>query len=575
MAQPPAQASVPSWRPAPKAPYSIDFGMLRPSVFDDGMDQEKQPYAPARRAAAPAPAPPATLHEAAAPWMLPLPARIATAADKFDRRHGQNTAVASKLLTELCNDFTSAKKARAFDFYTKQVRRNRYWAPPPPPVVIKHEPKKNYRRHSVKAEPEVVEVPRPLTPPPWSLDISIWHPRKLWCDSKDYYDTEDCERKKLASVVERARHVGMQKFIMSNDDDDGEGDDDDGDGIPDEVEQVEAVLWESHDLIFMLFDMYTAKGDDLTSLDYNEYTKIVKDFRLAHIKLKRAKPSDLDTIFIAVDVASKKFNNTADKALQDKYEREKSLSIAEFIHALVRIAVARYIFSGDEKDVSSAMLRMMTDDINARAKSEVLLDNNVFREKYCYNEATDRVLRRHETSLRLLYNTLATKTTPQIGPMLTFYTWRQFVVKLELLDIDVSERESSMCFTASRMCVAKPYSVRGYHASTAVPFEGFLECLVRFACLKAFPTDEEIAEADQPDAYGYLKWLSIANEEKYDLMLETLGTPWGSEPRQPADRCLDHLMVIIVKTIESTTTMSADSNLTLEKKELNAWWHDN
>ena len=546
--------------------------MLRPSVFDDRVEDEKQPDALVS-----ATAPPATLHEAAAPWMLPLPPRIATAAEKFDRRHGQNTAVANKLLAELCTDLTSAKKARAFDFYTNQLRRNRYWAPPPPPVVIKREPKKIYRRSSVKGEPEPVEEKElpPPEPPPWSLDTSIWHPRKGWSDSRAYYDTEECERKKLASVVERARHVGMQKFIMSNDDDDGEGDDDDGDGIPDEVEQVEEVLWESHDLIFMLFDLYTAKGDDLTSLDYNEYVKIIKDFRLASIKLKRAKPSDLDTIFIAVDVASKKFNNDADKALQDKYEREKSLSIAEFIHTLVRIAVARYIFSGDEKDVSAAMMRMMQDDILPRAKAEVLADNNVFREKYCYNEATDRVLRRHETSLRLLFDALATKTTPQIGPMLTFKTWRQFAVKLELLDIDVSERESSMCFTASRMCVAKPYSVRGYHTSTAVPFEGFLECLVRFACLKAFPTDEEIAEAGCTDAYGYIQWLSIANEEKYDLMLETQSTPWGSEPRQPADRCLDHLMSIIVRTIESKTTMGADSNLTLEKKEVTAWWEGN
>ena len=43
----------------------------------------------------------------------------------------------------------------------------------------------------------------------------------------------------------------MGKFIMRNDDQ-GRSDAD-GDGTPDEIQEVQAVLWEFHDLIFVLF----------------------------------------------------------------------------------------------------------------------------------------------------------------------------------------------------------------------------------------------------------------------------------------------------------------------------------
>ena len=136
----------------------------------------------------------------------------------------------------------------------------------------------------------------------------------------------------------------------------------------------------------------------------------------------------------------------------------------------------------------------------------------------------------------------------------------------------MSERESSMCFCASRMCSSNPYSARGHYTSTALPFEGFLECLMRFACLKALPTDEEIAAAGCNDAHGYIEWLRDEDENAYDEMMETRGTPWGSEPPQPADRCVDHLISMILRTIEATTTYGADKSLAHNRREMKKWW---
>ena len=45
---------------------------------------------------------------------------------------------------------------------------------------------------------------------------------------------------------------GLEKFIVKNDDDGAA--DADGDGKLDEIEEVKAVLWENHHLLYMVLD---------------------------------------------------------------------------------------------------------------------------------------------------------------------------------------------------------------------------------------------------------------------------------------------------------------------------------
>jgi len=298
--------------------------------------------------------------------------------------------------------------------------------------------------------------------------------------------------------------------------------------------------------------------------------RLVRDFKLASKASKLAKPADLDRAFIAVDAASKKASSGDDKGVHK--DKGKSLSIAEFVHLLVRIAVARYVQSGNETDVSAAMQRMMREDILPRSNGAALVESNVFRKHHCYKQEVDAVLRRHETTLRALYDCLATKTTQSIGNLVAFSTWTAFCGNVGLLDVDVSERDTSLCFSAARMCVANPYSLRGYHTSMGLPFEGWLEALVRIACCKALPTDEEIAEAGYTDAGAYFEWLAVADEERYTALLEQRATAWGDEPPQPVERQLDHLMSIILRRIEAETTMSKDSDGSLSAREARKWW---
>ena len=540
--------------------------------------------------------PSAPLREVAPTWMRPLPPRVVKAADRFDARHSRRAKASSRLYVALVRDVTSGDKSRHFEKEIIELRRNRYWAEPAPPKpkvtdTYVRSPRSGAYSYAGGKRPSTAPgsggsgsgaARAPPAPPVWSLETSIWWPRVAWCDSKSLYDTEECERKKLTTIFNRARDIGMQRFIIQNDDDDddGEVDDEDGDGIPDEVQQVEEVLWEQHDLLFMMFDLYSGLGDDLTSLEFNQYLKLVKDYHLADPKSKAAKPSDLDRCFIAVGAASKKWNAQGkDKHLMRNksdhhilHERDKCLSLAEFVHILVRIAVRRYVMEGKEKDVSDAMRTMMKADVLPDASAAVLADNNDFRRKHCYIEPVDQVLKKYEASLRNIFEGIADTPSSKIGALVTYKTWLALITKLELLNDDVSEREVSLAFICSRMCIANPFSARGHYTTTGLPFEGFLEALVRTACLKALPTDEEITAAGFTDAAAYMRWYCVEDEDGYMEMLATRGVQWGDDPPQPTDRCVEHVMSIIIRHIESATTMDKDSNLALSAKEVRKWW---
>ena len=70
-----------------------------------------------------------------------------------------------------------------------------------------------------------VAPPPPPEKEPWSLEQSIWAPRKKWCDALDFWDTDEVERKKFEWIWQTSRQEqGLDKLIMLHDDAGGGGD---------------------------------------------------------------------------------------------------------------------------------------------------------------------------------------------------------------------------------------------------------------------------------------------------------------------------------------------------------------
>lgn len=133
--------------------------------------------------------------------------------------------------------------------------------------------------------------------------------------------------------------------------------------------------------------------------------------------------------------------------------------------------------------------------------------------------------------------------------------------KLQLVDDDLSDRDAKLCFVFSRMCVIDGESARGRAKESHLPFEGFLEALCRLAALKALPTDEEVKAAGHADAGGYLLQLRDEKPNLYEALLRERAVPLGGQLAQPIWRCVDHLVSLMIRTIEEGTAGKDDLQL--------------
>ena len=80
-------------------------------------------------------------------------------------------------------------------------------------------------------------------------------------------------------------------------------------------------------------------------------------------------------------------------------------------------------------------------------------------------------------------------------------------------------------------------------------FEDFLEAIVRLSTMTGWPTDAEIEQAGYTDAGEYLLSL-LPFPAVYQRFVAEHAAAWDEEPRQPIERCVDHLVSWVVRVVE-------------------------
>lgn len=115
------------------------------------------------------------------------------------------------------------------------------------------------------------------------------------------------------------------------------------------------------------------------------------------------------------------------------------------------------------------------------------------------------------------------------------------------------------------VCLVQSLAASWCHYGTA----SFLEALVRVSTLKALPTDYEVAEAGHEDAATYLTALMATDEAAYAQLVRERAVEWGAAPRQPADRCVAHVIAMVLREIEEETAGRDDLRVT--EKEARLW----
>ena len=135
-----------------------------------------------------------------------------------------------------------------------------------------------------------------------------------------------------------------------------------------------------------------------------------------------------------------------------------------------------------------------------------------------------------------------------------FAEWRKFLDTLKLIGLGM--REITQSFLSSIMCVVDGNSADGRIKDRYLPFEGFLEALVRIATVVPLPTDEQMARVEIKHAGAYLSYLlEMPNDNGLlDQMTEEQRCDWGGTPDPSVagemPRRIEHLVDVIVRRIK-------------------------
>jgi len=539
---------------------------------------------------------PKLVDEAPAWW--PVPDRARVAADSFDRQYKTSVARAERVFHRL-DAASSEAESRVFGAALLDVNQLRFL--PPDRAGLLQTPRgpggRTIYSRGASAAPSIVDE---ATEVEFDVTKSIWAPRAKWADSKSVYDTEAVLAARFTNDWNRALELGIVNMVTKYDDDAAL--DDDGDGVPDEVVEVGTVLWENAELYFVIFSYYAALGGDVYSLSLNEWSRVLDDFGLVQKRSEWCKRADMDRVFLAVDAASTALEKKRKVALGGGFLRaassaattshhedvSKALNRVEFVTALVTIAINRYVRSTTKlhiADVSEALKRLLEVDIQSRFSPTLLAEPNAFRREFCYTVGVNKVLRRHEVSLRQLFEVAGASEAgvDASDALMSLAEWKLAVRGLALIDDDLSDRDATLCFVWSRMAVCDGRTAKGHLKESHLPFEGFLEGLCRLAALKALPTDAEIANytaadaeaaVDVVDAESYLQQLRVDGTYR-DFLLER-ANKWGARPRQAFERCVAHLVDIVVARVRragapASGTSSSSTAAALTRRQVERW----
>jgi hypothetical protein len=151
--------------------------------------------------------------------------------------------------------------------------------------------------------------------------------------------------------------------------------------------------------------------------------------------------------------------------------------------------------------------------------------------------------------------------------------WLTFVEHLGLVEMgQLSTLNAKLIFVWSRirtLPAGKEKSKRAESKMRHLFPSDFFEALVRMSTMVALPTDEEIEEAGAADAGEFLLTMRRRSPAEYTLFLRTHrpkhtrpdGADWDeAKPMQPVEVCLGHLLKLLVRLIEFSTSAAAEGS---------------
>ena len=492
------------------------------------------------------------LRQDAPDWWKAPPEAVA-AANHFDSRRENLQRDAREVLQLITPRAVSGgahhedrRCVAAFERNLVAVRRNRYVAP---------DVRRTVEQHVVATKKQSL----------FDVYRSIWAPRAPWSDGKDVYDTTEVLRKRFEVDFDNLLKLGMVKHIVKHNRmsamEDGEAD----------VHKCSDALWRHYSLCVGLFTFYAGMVGEINFLTLNAWTMLLEDCKLTDNHSELCKKANMDMIFIMVDKAEHTSEGKEKRHAGSHTDRQKALSRVEYLATLIYIATNKYVLTGKEPRVSSALQRMIGVDMQRNAPPHAVIDSDSFRREYAYTAEVTAVLVKHQHTLRTIFAGLANISLDWKGEKITLASWLALLQSSGMVGADLAIREAVLSFASARMAVIDGRSRAGEVKESVLPFEGFMEAICRIALLKALPTDDELAESGDAHAGLYLATLSDGDPGDYSAFIAERACSWGEKPDliQPVHRCVEHTIAVFVHRLRETAGEDASVDIGIRERTMN------
>ena len=490
------------------------------------------------------------------------------AARDFDMRHMRYSGGALRAMATIKYD-KSQETSSAFRKGMVEVLRNRFVT------------REMY-------DPFSASPPRRDFPPKrhvrrWRLENSIWAPRATFGNSKDMYEGRSLRT--LLSIDWRVArmHHQLATFILRTQLTPGELSKLSKDMHPaaPEVQAVYDVLERHASTVYGAFYHYSTVGKTFDGPDteimhvrHDAFMKFVEDCSLVS---PDGGTGHFSTIWSIVDAGDRSTRRI------DPYNKPSALNRHEWLQVVVRIAVHTLLRPRSHSEPIGNVadtVEVFCEHLEARLPPEALLSSDEFRRHYCYTEAVDRVLRKHEPFLRMLYATYAVLGNDGLNDQSTLTStshmsigaWLEMNSNIGLIELGlVSVTQLMQAFNACRIRASTAYSATQEMRLRLLFFEDFCEALVRVAYVIALPTPDDVSRTLADDAGDFMIALLQGADDKFRQFVARRGGCWLGHPHQRIQGSLACLLALMMRLIDANTKFGGLAEGSLTRTHLAAF----
>jgi hypothetical protein len=490
------------------------------------------------------------------------------AARDFDMRHMRYSGGALRAMATIKYD-KSQETSSAFRKGMVEVLRNRF---------VTRE-----MNDPFSASPPQRDFPPKRHVRRWRLENSIWAPRATFGNSKDLYEGRSLRT--LLSIDWRVArmHHQLATFILRTQLTPGELSKLSKDMHPaaPEVQAVYDVLERHASTVYGAFYHYSTVGKTFDGPDteimhvrHDAFMKFVEDCSLVS---PDGGTGHFSTIWSIVDAGDRSTRRI------DPYNKPSALNRHEWLQVVVRIAVHPLLRPRSHSEPIGNVadtVEVFCEHLEARLPPEALLSSDEFRRHYCYTEAVDRVLRKHEPFLRMLYATYAVLGNDGLNDQSTLTStshmsigaWLEMNSNIGLIELGlVSVTQLMQAFNACRIRASTEYSATQEMRLRLLFFEDFCEALVRVAYVIALPTPDDVSRTLADDAGDFMIALLQGADDKFRQFVARRGGCWLGHPHQRIQGSLACLLALMMRLIDANTKFGGLAEGSLTRTHLAAF----